>query len=211
MPNDKGLNKPSVLFDQTELMIDHKVGLKSPWHLNFFKKPLYINEIFCNLAGISSHETFYPVYCSLPSPTFCGFGSFLFFFSFSFFIPFSLCLCLFFFFFPDWIRHLTSICETHHPIIHPSPYNANKVPKPRNAGKLHGISKSMPMADAEWKLALHMKATCYRCPGNLLALQFSALTAYWIYQGSITTQAAGHHPRVSNSAGLRIRPKNLSV
>ena len=36
MPNDKGFNKPSMLFDQIDLTTDDKGDLKSSWHLNLF-------------------------------------------------------------------------------------------------------------------------------------------------------------------------------
>lgn len=33
MANDKGVDKPSVPFDQIDFMTDHKVGIKFPWQL----------------------------------------------------------------------------------------------------------------------------------------------------------------------------------
>lgn len=36
MPDDKGFNKPSTVFDQIDLTTDDKGGLKSSWHLNLF-------------------------------------------------------------------------------------------------------------------------------------------------------------------------------
>lgn len=120
----KELNKPLALFEQMEVMMDCKMALKSAWHLNFFKKPLYIIEISFNLAEISWFLTFYLVYCSLlPNLLWLLFQLFppLFFSLFYLFIIIII--------FANWIGYsLTSICKMQHP----SPYNANKLPKSLN-------------------------------------------------------------------------------
>lgn len=134
LPNDNRLNEPSLLFDQIGLRINHKVGTEPPWHLDFLKKLLYINETFCNLSEMTSLTTFRQGYLFPPASTFCGFCSTI-----------LLSFLYSFFFKANWIGcFLTSICKLQHLTL----CNNNKLSKPPNQ---------------EWQISSRRMALHFQC------------------------------------------------